>query len=457
MPDRQILLKRAVSFNNELAFASGPSTLNLSESQDEIATKTLAIVMVGLPARGKTHISECLKRYLSWLGFSCAVFNVEHRRREVTGGQQSAEFFDHTNEDGYEQRMEFAQACLMDMLRWFENGGHVGIFDATNTTRARRAHARITLESSGARVLFLESVCNNVAIIARNISETRLRSPDYEGWAADEAASDFKRRIGYYEREIQPLDDAEAAGCSYIKVIDGGKQLILHDIQGYLSGKIVGYLLNTHVGARTVYLSRHGESEWNKNGQLGGDPPLTARGRGYARALASYIRDETGLEPLSVWTSQLRRTRETVRPLGLYSVCWRALNEIDAGVCEGLTYAEVEQQFPHVARERKKDKLKYRYPGGESYVDVIHRLEPVILELERARNPILVVAHNAVVRAIYAYFTGMPQEECPLLEIPLHTVFKLTTRAYGVEVETFDLEVDAEYNNRTPSSNSDGN
>lgn len=125
--------------------------------------------------------------------------------------------------------------------------------------------------------------------------------------------------------------------------------------------------------------------------------------------------------------------------MGLLSVCWRALNEIDAGICEGLTYEEVESQHPDIARDRKNDKLRYRYPQGESYVDLIHRLEPVILELERSRAPMLVVAHKAVIRSMLAYFTGKSQEECPHIDIPLHTVFKLTTRAYGVEVERFNI------------------
>mmetsp|Transcript_45729 Transcript_45729/g.178048 ORF Transcript_45729/g.178048 Transcript_45729/m.178048 type:complete len:86 (+) Transcript_45729:419-676(+) len=80
------------------------------------------------------------------------------------------------------------------------------------------------------------------------------------------------------------------------------------------------------------------------------------------------------------------------------NVCWRALNEIDAGKCEGMTYDEIKKEMPEVAAARKKDKLRYRYPQGESYVDVIQRIEPVILELERQREPVLIVAHNAIIR-----------------------------------------------------------
>ncbi len=52
---------------------------------------------------------------------------------------------------------------------------------------------------------------------------------------------------------------------------------------------------------------------------------------------------------------------------------------------------------------------------------MILRLDPVIIELERTRKPVLVVAHNAVLRALYAYFQGVPRERCPYLPIPLHT------------------------------------
>lgn len=49
---------------------------------------------------------------------------------------------------------------------------------------------------------------------------------------------------------------------------------------------------------------------------------------------------------------------------------------------------------------RDKDKFSYRYVGGESYKDLVLRLEPIIMELERQRS-ILIIGHQAVLRAIY--------------------------------------------------------
>lgn len=470
------MLKRAVSFDNPSAFAAMPPFFStyvghpgipsatelpndtVQQQESQFATKKLCIVMVGLPARGKTHIARCLERYLNWLGFTAGVFNVGSYRRMILGGSQSADFFDPENPEGVRARMELAVECMNDMLAWFSRGGLVGIYDATNSTKKRRAVVKNRLEEVGVRVLFLESLCTDQSIIDKNILETKLRSPDYRDVDPEEAAKDFQKRIQQYDRANETVDDDEK--CSYIKVVNVGRQIILNDIQGFAQGKIVSYLLNSHIMPRSIYLSRHGESEWNVTGQLGGDPGLTERGRSYAKCLSQFIDSEfkkKGRDLPLVWTSQLRRTRETVECIPTMNLCWRALNEIDAGVCEGMTYASIAEKLPNVAAERKKDKLRYRYPGGESYVDVIYRLEPVILELERQRGPVLIVAHNAVIRSIYAYFMGKSQDECPYIDIPLHTVFKLTTRAYGAEEQVFPLEVAHTYQNKTPESgDSDG-
>ena len=109
------------------------------------------------------------------------------------------------------------------------------------------------------------------------------------------------------------------------------------------------------------------------------------------------------------------------------------LDEIDAGICDGMTYAQVADQMPSDFARRKKDKLSYRYPRGESYEDVIARLDPFILELERQQQPALIVSHQAVLRVLYGYLSGKERQEVPHLDMPLHTVIELTPRAYGCD------------------------
>ncbi len=60
-------------------------------------------------------------------------------------------------------------------------------------------------------------------------------------------------------------------------------------------------------------------------------------------------------------------------------------------------------------------------------------MEPLIFELERQRNPVLIVSHQATLRCLYAYFMDLKVEDIPHIPMPLHTVIKLTPRAYGTE------------------------
>ena len=54
---------------------------------------------------------------------------------------------------------------------------------------------------------------------------------------------------------------------------------------------------------------------------------------------------------------------------------------------------------------------------GESYIDIIDRLQPVIFELERNTHPIVVISHQAVLRCLLAYFMDIPRDRIPYISI----------------------------------------
>ena len=395
----------------------------------------LAFVMVGLPARGKTFIARKMARYLSWLGNRTQVFNVGTYRRARFGSHQHHSFFDPRNESAHAARRDVALTALDDMLAFLRGGGDIAIYDATNNTRTRRALVRERCAAEGLEVVFVESICNDPAIIEGNIRATKARSPDYEGVPEEEAVRDFRMRIRHYEGNYEEVGEDEG---HFVKIIDVGRKLVLHRIEGYLLTRVVHFLLNLHVQPRSVWFTRHGESAFNVVGRIGGDSPLSDGGRAYARALGGVVRDTIGKAAV-VWTSTLRRTIETAQILGLPYRPWRALDEIDAGVCDGMTYAEIAEALPSEYVARQTDKFRYRYPRGESYQDVIQRLEPVIFELERERAPVLLIGHQAVLRALYAYMMDRPASECPFVSIPLHTILELEPTAYGCDERRIDL------------------
>lgn len=180
----------------------------------------------------------------------------------------------------------------------------------------------------------------------------------------------------------------------------------------------------------------------NLAGRIGGDSDLSPRGWEFAHSLPAILRGIHGEAPLTVWTSTLRRTMQTASHIDGPKLQWKALDELDAGVCDGLTYEEIQQRYPEDFALRDDDKFHFRYRGGESYADLVLRLEPIIMEVERQEN-ILIIGHQAVLRAILAYFLNKPHRELPYLKIPLHMLIQLTPRAYGCQVTYYRVGIDA--------------
>ncbi|KAI9504173.1 6-phosphofructo-2-kinase-domain-containing protein [Coemansia spiralis] len=457
--------------------------------------------MVGLPARGKSYIVKKLKRYLSWLGFQTKIFNVGDRRRlagsiddyEECATHHSSTFFDPDNKKAKQIREQVALEVFEDLLRWLQAGGQIAIHDATNSTIERRGALINRLKSeTDVNLLFVESICTDKDIINRNI-KLKTQSPDYIGIDPEIAEADFRARLRNYERAYRTVGTAEEKlEVQYCKIIDVGKKVIAYNIQGFLESQVVFYLMNMNLEPRVIYITRHGESEDNSTGRIGGDASLAPNGVCYAAALARFIdrrrsefaneveeqnqrlvhfmsggaSSENNSEPEStsshesrnsssarysefsssvhkrvrpdfeIWTSMLKRTMETAEhfdPTRYRIKNIRSLNEIYAGKCEGMTYEEIARQYPDEFEARQLDKFYYRYPGigGESYADVVLRLQQVIVELERIRHSVLLVTHRAMARTLLSYFMDIPTTHMPDMELPLHHVYACEPRPFG--------------------------
>lgn len=214
-------------------------------AQRDVGAK-LVVIMVGLPARGKSYITKKIQRYLSWQQHETRIFNVGNRRRTAAGSidgtnpsrpssppqqsppqsppqanarlhmpirtgsiagiidaptqaahillngvdpveqhndihelsklpsaetmEQSAEFFDPQNTRASQIREQVAMSTLDELLDFLlEQGGSVGILDATNSTVARRQllFKRIKEREPKLGILFIESVCQDEKVRPR--------------------------------------------------------------------------------------------------------------------------------------------------------------------------------------------------------------------------------------------------------------------------------------------------
>ena len=165
----------------------------------------------------------------------------------------------------------------------------------------------------------------------------------------------------------------------------------------------------------TVYLARHGQSDWNAANRFQGhsDRPLTELGRGQAAALAEELESQ---EPLSaIYASPLRRALETASivgaRLGLEPVPVDDLREVDVGGWSGLSRNEVEERFPDAFR-RWLDGGE-GWEDGETYADMATRvMEALRLIAENhPEDTVLVVSHGGPIRAIHAIAAGMDVHE----------------------------------------------
>jgi len=225
-------------------------------------------------------------------------------------------------------------------------------------------------------------------------------------------------------------------------VFDTGKQIVMNRVTGFLPGKIMFYLSNFRTQSKSIYFVRHGQSEYNVKHLIGGDSGLTERGFRFSRLLREWVSENIpeADQTLSVWSSTMKRAMQTAESVPSHQyICWKILEEIEAGICDSMSYEEIEEKYPEEFEARAADKLRYRYPRGESYEDLIRRVEPVIIELERRDTPVLIVAHQAILRCMYAYFKDFPREKVPYISFPSECVVKLTPQAFGTVEERFYL------------------
>jgi len=160
----------------------------------------------------------------------------------------------------------------------------------------------------------------------------------------------------------------------------------------------------------TVYLARHGESDWNVERRWQGhaDRPLTDRGREQARELAARLAD---VHLDAVYSSDLRRAWETADAVaehhGLEVGQLPELREVDVGSWCGLTRDECAERFPDAFSRWRNGGSGW--DDGESYEEMGERIVAVVQRLaaDHPDGAILVVSHGGPIRAVHAAALGV--------------------------------------------------
>ncbi|MFD0213678.1 histidine phosphatase family protein [Streptomyces hirsutus] len=184
-----------------------------------------------------------------------------------------------------------------------------------------------------------------------------------------------------------------------------------------------------------VFLVRHGESVWHDENRYAGvtDIDLSEHGRAQAARLASWA----GRADLTaVWSSPMRRCRQTAEGsatrAGLPLMVEPRLRELDFGIAEGMTRAEMRQRLPTVLKAFEADPVGSHFPEGEDPVAVGERYADFLggLRAGHREGRVLVVAHSTAIRLTLCRLLGLPLRDyrgvfphlanCALNELILH-------------------------------------
>eukprot|EP01059_Diplonema_ambulator_P036230 TRINITY_DN8962_c0_g1_i1.p1 TRINITY_DN8962_c0_g1~~TRINITY_DN8962_c0_g1_i1.p1 ORF type:complete len:545 (+),score=117.78 TRINITY_DN8962_c0_g1_i1:148-1782(+) len=406
-------------------------------------TQPLVIVLMGLPARGKTYISRRIMRYLAWMGVKTQVFNVAIYRRKNLGFP-NAEFFNHENQENKTKLLEVAEQALKDMIHWIqEEKGQVAIFDGTNHSAERRQRImdQIAPVVPRDRMMFIE-MCDIMGGASETISQKEVSlMPEYIGIDPEKANSDFEQRVSYYKSAYQTLEKEE--GVPFLKCYKD--KMKMHRINGYLTGKLAFLLMNLKVMHRSVYLCLPGgTTELPEVPQVVSQPtsPLSPaddgveeiigpndsssarlrkishknmkqsqEGDAFARSLLQLLEQQIpSKEDVTIWSSNDSAGTDTIKYLqnaGYPTVYWRYLDACGFSVAE----------------------------EGETYEDMIERLEPIIFEIERCPTHLLICGHGRVMNALHGYLSERGRSH-----MDPHTVVKIQPRAYDLECQTYEFK-----------------
>ncbi|KAF2773177.1 bifunctional 6-phosphofructo-2-kinase/fructose-2,6-bisphosphate 2-phosphatase [Teratosphaeria nubilosa] len=434
-----------------------PAQLYSTESGRLFHSGRIVIATCGLPARGKTHISVALARYLRWLGVKTHIFHLGDYRRSFVDDHLPEDYF-HVDASASSVllRNKILKKCREDILHFLNNeNGQIAIYDAVNPLATGRRALSKEFEKHNIQTLFIESQCTDDRIIQENVRNVKISSPDYKGWNAEDAVKDYLDRIN---SRIPHFETMEEKDLHYVKMVNAGERVIVNNCAfGYLSQRIVFYLLNLHIKSRQTYFCRAGTTR--DEDSFKSDASLSPEGEDYAKNMSDTLLahrekerqnlikqgapESTALKPLTIWTSTRRRTVETSQYLASlgYRVRQRSqMSQLNPGVCEKLSEKKIRQNFPEEVAKHEQDPYHHRYPRAESYHDLAVRLEPIILELEREQNDLLIIAHESVLRVLYGYLMACSATDIPNLSFPRDEIIEIIPASYTNRAQRIHID-----------------
>jgi broad specificity phosphatase PhoE len=178
----------------------------------------------------------------------------------------------------------------------------------------------------------------------------------------------------------------------------------------------------------TIFLVRHGETEWNRARRYQGwsDSPLTARGVTQAEAIGHRLRtlpEATDAEIVASPIGRARRTAEIIAGCLGRTAPPRfdeRLREISLGAWDGLDRRDIRSRMGASFEEFE---WYFQTADGETYDGFAGRIAGWLAEQEG--GPVIAVSHGVVTRVLRGLYAGLPRSAALRLPVPQDRIFRL--------------------------------
>lgn len=193
---------------------------------------------------------------------------------------------------------------------------------------------------------------------------------------------------------------------------------------------------------KTVYIIRHGETDYNKAGIVQGsgvDAPLNELGHWQA---LRFFEKYGHINFDKVYTSTLQRTHQTAAHFINNNIAWQqhhGLNEINWGIREGRKPdAEDNRIFNEIVSQWNAGKVDVAFEGGESPQQVAQRQQLFIEEMlaQTHENTVLVAMHGRALKILMAHIIAKDLSQMDNFE---HSNLCLYVLKYHYQSNTFEL------------------
>jgi len=185
-----------------------------------------------------------------------------------------------------------------------------------------------------------------------------------------------------------------------------------------------------------LLLVRHGNTKLNSHERFWGktDVELGADGIKQAERLRDRL---ASLKIDAIYASNLRRARVTAEIIAARRktdiVTCAELSEINFGYIEGLTFEEISQRYPDLAKLLADWSISPEFPGGESFREFNERVSKFLPRLENhaPEETILIVAHAGTLRLLICNLLGIESQHWRQMRLELASLSILDTYPQG--------------------------